>query len=442
MSAPSLIELPAGLPVSDLPRSRQTMRWMARPAQFLHSLQRQYGDVFSIHLLHEPPWVVVSDPPQVKEVLTAPPEVLHAGRPKRLLEPILGPESVLLTDGETHMRQRKLLLPPFHRARLAAYEETMREVAMAEIRRLPAGVPMPVAPRLSAIAREVILRAVFGLADEEYLSVQRAALERLTDYLSINARTALVALGDPGRLSEPRFAEFRDVLAETDKAVFDEVARRRANPASAMKDDVFSMLLGARYEDGSPISDRELRDELMSLLIAGHETTTASLAWALERLVRNPSALAQTVAEAPDGGGPYTEAVIQETLRLRPPFMHLARQVMEPFQLGKYLLPEGSIVAIGIPLVHTNPEIYPDPEAFRPERFLERLPGTYTWIPFGGGIRRCIGAGFAMREMRVVLSTLLSHATVRAVDPESERPSRRLLVMAPSRGARVEIESH
>jgi cytochrome P450 family 135 len=441
VSVPARSELSDGLPPGpDLPRSRQTMRWVARPAQFLHSLQRQHGDVFSIHLLREPPWVCVCDPAHVKEVLTAPPDVLHAGRPKQLLEPLLGPESVLLVDGDEHLRQRRLLLPPFHSSRLRVYEQTMREVAAAEIGRWPTDVPVPAAPHLGRIAREVILRTVFGLSDETRLPALRDALEALTEYLSSNARAALVALGDPERLRERRFAEFREVLERADEMVFAEVARRRADPGPRPGDDILSMLLDARHEDGSPISDRELRDELMSLLVAGHETTTASLAWALERLARNPPALERASAEAADGGCAYMDAVICETLRLKPPFMHLAREVMKPFWIGEYLLPPGVIVAICIPLVHKRPDVYPDPEEFRPERFLEQAPGTYTWIPFGGGIRRCIGARFALLQMRVVLSALLSRMTVRAAAPEPEQGARRLLVMTPARGSRIVLE--
>jgi cytochrome P450 family 135 len=441
-------EIPAGLPpASELPRARQTTRWMARPARFLQALQKRHGDVFTIHLLQEDPWVVVGDPALVKHVLTAPPDVLHAGEPKQILEPLLGPESVLLNDGERHMRQRKLLLPPFHGTRVARYEATMRAVAAAEIDRWPAGVAAPAAPRMSAIALEVILRTVFGLGDEARLAPLREALGRLVEYLSVSARTALVALGDSARLADGRFAEFRAVLAQADEMVFAELARRRAEGKTEGVEseegeggDVLSTLLAARHDDGSPMSDRELRDELMSLLVAGHETTAASLSWALERLVRNPQALERTVAEAEDGGGPYTEAVIQETLRIRPVFMHLARRVKEPFPLRGYLIPEGVTIAVGIPLVHSHPTVYPDPEAFRPERFLERPPGTYTWIPFGGGIRRCVGARFALNEMGVVLSTLLSRAKVRAEDDEPELATRRVLVMAPSRGGRVVLE--
>lgn len=437
MTAAPRGQLPPG---SDLPPSRQAMRWMNEPVEFLRSLHERHGDVFTVRLLEEPPWVMVSDPDLVREVFTAPPDVLHGGEPKRILEPLLGPESVLLNDGERHLRRRKLLLPPFHGDRLDRYEERMRAIAAAEIDRWPAGEEAAAAPRMSAIALEVILRTVYGVAGEEHLSPLRDALAGLARYLAADARAALIALGDPARLRDERFAEFRGLLERADRMTFAEIARRRAGGGEEQGDDILTMLLGARDEDGEPMPDRELRDELMSLLVAGYETTAASLAWALERLARNPPALERAAAEAPRGGGPFTEAVIQETLRLRAPFMHIARRVNKPFSLGGRELPKGVVVAVAVPLVHRRPDVYPDPGAFRPERFLERPPGTYTWIPFGGGVRRCIGAGFSLLEMRAVLSTFLARLELRVSRAAPERASRRLIVMAPAAGARVLAE--
>ena len=203
---------------------------------------------------------------------------------------------------------------------------------------------------------------------------------------------------------------------------------------------LLSHLLAARHEDGSPLSERELRDQLMTLVVAGHDTTATSLAWALERLAREPAALERVAAEAAAGGGPYTDAAIKETLRVRPVFLIAPRLVARPFRLGEVELPAGVVVAPSISLVHLRADLYPDPEAFRPERFLERPPGTYAWIPFGGGVRRCIGAGFSLLEMRVALSALLARMTVRVEDPAPERAVRQLLVMAPSRGGRLVVE--
>jgi cytochrome P450 family 135 len=434
-------DLPAGLPPAcDAPRARQTARWMARPLTFLKSLQAEHGDMFTIHLLHEAPWVMVSDPELVKQVFRAPSDALHAGEPKRILEPIVGPHSVLLLDEGRHMRQRRLLLPPFHGDRMTRYGETMREAAAAELERWPMGVAVPSAQHMGAITLEVILRAVFGVTEREHLDPLRETLGGLLDFTAGDARVVLVALGDPERLGDERLDAFRQVLARADELVLAEIARRRAQRDVEQREDIMSLLLGARHEDETPISDAELRDELLTLLVAGHETTATTLAWALERLVRSPQALQRTEAEAAAGGGPYTDAVIFETLRLRPVFPMVARAVKKPFELGGYELPAGVTVMPNIAVLHRRPDLYPDPESFRPERFLEKPPGTYTWIPFGGGVRRCLGASFALFEMRIVLSTLLARASARAAEPEPETAKRRLIALPPSRGGRVVLE--
>lgn len=434
-------ELPAGLPpASDAPRARQTARWMGRPLTFLKALQKQHGDVFTIHLLHEDPWVMVSEPELIKQIFRAPADVLHAGEPKQILEPIVGPSSVLLLDEERHMRQRKLLLPPFHGDRMTRYEQTMREAAAAELRRWPMGVPVPSAQHMGAITLEVILRAVFGVSERERLEPLREVLGGLLDLTAEDARVVLVALGDPQRLVDDRLAAFREVLDHTDRLVLAEIARRRRQPDVERREDVMSLLLQARHEDGSPISDAELRDELVTLLVAGHETTAATLAWALERLVRSPQALERAVADVDAGDDAYVNAAIYETLRLRPVFPMVARAAKKPFELGGYTIPPGVTVMPSIALLHRRPDLYPDPDSFRPERFIERAPGTYTWIPFGGGVRRCLGASFSLFEMRVVLSELLAHARVRAAEPEPESAKRRLIALPPSRGGRVVLE--
>lgn len=435
--------LPAGLPpASDLPRARQTTRWMARPLTFLRSLHQEHGDLFTLHLLGEQPWVMVGDPVLVKQIFRAPVSAVHAGEPKRILEPIVGPRSILLLDEDSHMRQRKLLLPPFHGDRMARYSDVMREAAVAELEHWPSGIAAASLPHMGAITLEVILRAVFGVTDRERLEPLRETLGQLLNFTADDVRVVLVALGDWERLDDRRLARFREVMRRTDELVYDEITRRRAQPGVEECDDIMSLLLTARHEDGSPMSDAELRDELVTLLIAGHETTAATLSWALERLVRSPEAMERTVAEADRGGGPYMDAVIQETLRLRPVFPMVARAVKEPIELGGYAIPPGVTVMPAIALIHRRPDIYPDPDEFRPERFLDRQPGTYSWIPFGGGVRRCLGASFAMLEMRIVLTVLLSRVRVSAPEsePEPELPKRRVIALPPSRGGRVVLE--
>ena len=424
-------------PGSRLPAALQTARWVVRPLPFLRELQQRHGDVFSVQLFHEDPWVMVADPELVKRVFTAPPDVLHAGEGNQILKPILGASSVLLLDEDQHLRQRKLLLPPFHGDRMERYGEVMREVAEAELERWPTGAPAPAWPRMQAITLEVILRAVFGVVERERLDPLRAALSEMLDVTGDTLRMAVLVIAGPRRVAESRLLGFRALMARVDELVLAEIARHRADDDLEARDDVLSLLLQARHEDGSGMSDAELRDELMTLLVAGHETTATSLAWALERLTRNPEALERTVAEAEDGGGPYTDAVIQETLRLRPVIPVVARHVKQPFELGDHLIPVGATITPSILLMHRRPDVYPDPSAFRPERFLERPPGTYTWIPFGGGVRRCIGASFALFEMRVVLSTLLARTTVRAAEPRREGTRRRAITLTPAHGARV-----
>jgi cytochrome P450 len=435
-AATSTAAMPAG---SRAPVAWQTARWAVRPLPFLRELQRRHGDVFSIQLFHEDPWVMVSDPELVKRVFTAPADVLHAGEGNQILEPILGPHSVLLLDEDKHLRQRRLLLPPFHGDRMERYGEVMRAVVEDEVARWPAGVAAPAWPRMQAITLEVILRAVFGVTERAQLDPLREALREMLDFMGDNRRmVALMTLG-PQRAAQSRLLGFRALMERADELVLAEVARHRTYDDLESRDDVLSLLLQARHEDGSGMSDAELRDELMTLLVAGHETTATALGWAIERLVRHPEALARTVAEAADGGGAYTEAVVQETLRLRPVIPVVARHVKQPFELGDHTIPVGATITPCILLMHRRPDVYPDPDAFRPERFLEQPPGTYSWIPFGGGVRRCIGASFALFEMRVVLSTLLERATVE-VDPVAsarEGTRRRAITLTPARGATV-----
>ena len=414
-------------PGPDLAPSRQTAAWVMRPLAFLQGLQERYGDVFTLRLADERPWVVVSDPELIKSVFLAPPDVLQAGGAKPVLEPILGTSSLMMLDGPPHMAQRRLLLPPFHGDRVGRYEGVMRAIMEAELDRWPAGVAEPAAPRMRAVALEVIVRTIFGVSDDERV----ARMSRALDDLHLPANSA------EGRA--PAFLQARERVAAL---LLEEIARHRADPASEHADDILSLLLQARHEDGSPMSTDEILDQLMTLLVAGHETAATTLSWALELLVRSPEALERATAEArTDGGSAYVDAVILETLRMRPPILVVPRVVAsEPFDLAGSTLPPGTVIAPCALLLHHRPDVYPDPEAFRPARFLDRPPGTYTWIPFGGGVRRCIGASFALFQMRVLLSTLLARFDVTAADPEPESMRCRTVTLTPSRGARVVVE--
>jgi len=333
------------------------------------------------------------------------------------------------------MSQRKLLLPPFHGERMQGYEQTMSEIAEREIESWPTGTPYKLRPRMQAMTLEIILRTVFGVSEGERLGELRGALREFLD-LTTNPQLLLpLLLVGPKRVRG--FPPFRRRIDRVDELIYREIAERRRADDLEQRDDILSMLVAARHEDGSPMSDEEMRDELLTLLVAGHETTATSLSWAVERLVRHPEKLERLRAEVEAGSDEYLTATIQETLRLRPVISIVIRRLTEPVEIGGYELPAGVSVTPSVYLVHRNPEIYPDPDAFKPERFLERPPGTYTWIPFGGGVRRCLGASFAQFEMAVVLKELVRRHSIRPANPKPERIFRRAITETPRHDARV-----
>jgi cytochrome P450 family 135 len=420
-----------------LPRAVQTAIWARRAQWVLKECQARYGDMFTLRIAYEGTWVVVSDPAAVKQVFTGDPRVFHAGEGNEILLPVLGSNSLLLLDEGAHMEQRKLLLPPFHGERMQRYGELMSEIAVGEIERWPEGVRYRLRPRMQALTLEIILRAVFGLSEGERLVTLRDALRRLLDMTTDPRRLVFLLLLGPRRIR--RFPPFRREMERIDRLVHAEIAARRGAPDLGEREDILSLLLTARHEDGSPMSDSELRDELMTLLVAGHETTANALAWAVERLIRHPEKLDRLAAEVRDGKDDYLEAVIRETLRLRPVISLVARQLTEPVEIGGRLLPAGVTVTPSIYLVHRRPDVYPQPERFLPERFLDRKPGTYTWIPFGGGVRRCLGGAFAQFEMAVVLRELVLRRTIKPARPKSERVFRRAITETPRHDAEVVI---
>jgi len=396
---------------------------------------RRYGDIFTLRITHEGTWVFLSAPDAVKQVFTGDPRLLHAGEANIVLLPVLGSQSLLLLDEQEHMAQRKLMLPSFHGRRMRSYEQVMTDVAVREIERWPLGAPLAAWPTMQAITLEVILRTVFGVQEGERLRRLGDALRQVLAWGTRPQRLAMLAALGPRRIAE--LGVFRRVLDPADELIYQEIRRRRAAPDLEERDDVLSLLLQARHEDGRPMSDKELRDELMTLLVAGHETSATSLAWALEALVRHPAALARLRDEVDSGDDAYLDAVIKETLRLRPVVALVLRRLTEPMEIGGRMLPAGATVAPSIYLLHRRPDVYPDPRAFRPERFLERPSGTYTWIPFGGGIRRCLGASFAQFEMKVVLRELVTRLDLRAARPKGERRVRRAIIFAPERGGEI-----
>jgi cytochrome P450 family 135 len=424
--------LPQGPP---LPKTMQTAIWSRQARRFLFSCHERYGDMFTLRIAYEGTWVMLADPDAVKQVFTGDPRVFHAGEGNQILAPILGRNSILVLDEKPHMSQRKLLLPPFHGERMQGYAETMREIAAREIDSWPTGAPYKLRPRMQAITLEIILRTVFGVRDGERLGELRAALRDFLD-LTTNPRALLpVLLVGPGRVRG--IPAFRRRIERVDRLIYREIAERRRAEDLEQRGDILSLLVAARHEDGSPMSDEEMRDELLTLLVAGHETTATSLAWAMERLSRHPDKLERLRAEVEAGSDAYLTATIQETLRLRPVISIVLRRLTEPVEIGGHELPAGVSVAPCVYLVHRNPEIYPEPDRFLPERFLDNPPGTYTWIPFGGGVRRCLGASFAQFEMAVVLEELVKRHRIRPANPKPERVFRRAITETPRHDAEV-----
>ncbi len=437
LEAPELTELPPG---PRQPQYAQALQWLSRPQEFMLRQRERFGDVFTFDFITGFPLVVLSDPEDVRTVFTGSAEVMHAGEANVVLEPVVGSNSVLLLDESRHLRERRLLLPPFHGDRMRRYGEIMEEAVEREVSTWREGETMPLIGRMQAITLEVIMREVFGVDSG-------AEMERLRELLV----RMLAQTTDPGRLlaglffgvDSDRVVSSREAALEpVDRELFRIIAAHREDPALEEREDILSMLLLARDEEGEPMSDAELRDELMTLLLAGHETTASTLSWAFERLVHEPAVMERLVAEVREGDGDeYTEAVIQETLRLRPVIPMVVRVITEPVTVGqgRFRLPAGSRVAPSILLVHLREDIYPEPFEFRPERFLESTPGTYTWIPFGGGMRRCIGASFAEFEMRAVLRGVLG-AGARAPAGGPARLSRRAITQRPRPRGRVRVE--
>jgi cytochrome P450 len=424
-------QLPPG---PSVPTVVQMAATWTRPAASLERL-RPYGKRITVRLPFQPPFVMLWDAADIKEVFTAPPDVLHPGEGARILEPLIGRNSVILLDEDEHLEQRRLLLPAFHGERMQRLTGLMTELAEREVGSWPTDEPVALHPRLQRVTLEIILRVVFGLEEGP-------ALDRLRDLLTnVLAFTESPLSVLPPMMRAlgwmPRLRRFNDQLRDTDALIFSLIEQRRSEIAAgggADRDDILSMLLAARHQDGSPMSRQELRDELMTALVAGHETSASQLAWALERLAREPAARARLAAEIDAGGSDeYLSATITEILRLRPVLPNAEpRLTKREVEIGGYRYPPGVVLMASAYLIHHDPEIYPEPHAFRPERFLGTPPGTYTWIPFGGGRRRCLGASFAVQEMKVVLSAVLRRYEIRAASDRPETTRRRSITFSPA----------
>lgn len=419
----------------------QTLWWLARPISFMESCRRRYGNAFSVRFLgFERPMVLLSDPEAIRELYTEPAHGLPRGR-TIALRPILGADSVLLLEGDAHIARRRLMLPPFHGERMRSYESIVEDVTRSEIESWPVGEPFPLHPRMQAITLEVILRAVFGVVDEQRRERLRQRLPMLLSENSSVWMQLRVLLSARVRRGDPR-ARLRELMEEIDDLLLAEIAERRRDPELERRQDILSLLIGARFEDGTQMSDRELRDQLLTLLLAGHETTATALAWTVDLLLSNPEAMRRLQQELDAGGeGDYLRATVTEALRLRPVVPLAGRRLAEDMQTGGMQLPAGTDVTPAIWLTHTRADLYSEPHQFRPERFLEQPPATYAWIPFGGGIRRCLGAAFAEFEARIVLQTMLTTWTLHAARRRPEAIKRRNVTFSPRHGTLVKVSA-
>lgn len=400
-----------------------------RQRPYLERQRRRYGSMFTAHVGGLGRFVVLSDPALVKQVFTGDPKVLHAGDHSPL-RAILGQHSLLGIDEERHLEQRRLLLPPFKGQRMRAYEGLIEEIAAAEFDRLPEGTPFPVGPAMQRITLRAILRAVFGASGRELVELE----ELLPPWTTLGSRLSVFRglHRDLGAWSP--WGRFLRLRARIDVVLDRLIAAAKTDPGLEERPDVLALLVQSTHLDGSPMANDEIRDQLVTMLAAGHETTAHQLSWAVERLTRNPEALARLVEEVDEAGRAYRDATIRELQRTRPVIAFASRYTMEPYEVGGRRMPRGVYLACCAALTHFDPDLFPQPDRFTPERFLDALPDTYAWIPFGGGIRRCIGATFAHMEMDVVLRVLLERVTLAPSTEPDERWAFRGVAIAPARG--------
>jgi cytochrome P450 len=428
-----------------LPRLAQSLRFNQRQIEFVFRARRELGETFYMHGATRDAVVVTSHPDHVRSLFTAKPELAPSLTGESPLRPIVGPGSVLTAVGPRHMRQRKLLLPPFHGEAIAAYTQMISAATERELDRWPVGEAFALAPRMQAITLDVIMAGIFGIEGRPRRGTPEHGLRQMIRRVVGASAMPAAQIGELLQIGrDEAVGPTRIALGMLDRQLYGVIgARRRASDLGERR-DILSLLLQARTEEGEELNDKELRDELLVLVLAGHETTANSLAWAWERLVRSPDAHEALLGAVRSGAGAEEriEATIVETMRSRPVIPVIGRRIAVPWRFGSYGLPAGTAVIMSILLVHHREDLYPQPFQFRPERFLEgRKPGTYEWLPFGGGIRRCLGAALAMAEMRVVLEAMARRLDLEAETPTPERALHRNVTMIPARGGRVVLRS-
>jgi cytochrome P450 len=441
---PAELDALSAPPNIPLARLIQSLRFNQRQIEFVFRARRELGEVFRMHGATEDAVTVTSHPDHVRSLFTAKPEQAPSLTGESPLRPIVGTQSVLTAVGPRHMRQRKLLLPPFHGEAIEAYTQMISEATEREIDRWPVGEPFALAPRMQAITLDVIMAGIFGIEGRPRRGTPEHGLRQMIRRLVAASTQPVAQIGELLQIGrDEAVGAMKFGLSLLDKQVYAVIsARRRASDLDERR-DILSLLLQARTEEGEELTDKELRDELLVLVLAGHETTANSLAWAWERLVRTPDAHEALLGAVRSGTGAEerVEATIVETMRSRPVIPLIGRRVTVPWQLGEHGVPAGTAIAMSILLVHHREDLYPEPFQYRPERWLGHKPGTYEWIPFGGGIRRCLGAALAMAEMRVVLEAMSRRLDLEADDPAPERALHRNVTMIPALGGRVVLRS-
>jgi cytochrome P450 len=445
-AGPADLEEPLREPPSiELPRALQTLRFTQRQIEFVFRSQRELGDVFGVRFMVIPGGIVLTNhPDHVRSLFTAKPGLVPSLTAESPLRPIVGPNSVLTANGPSHLRQRKLLLPPFHGEAVERYAEMIREVTERELDTWPIGRTFALAPKMQAITLDVIMSGIFGIEGRPARGTAEHRLRWTVKQLAAASTSPVALFGELANLArEEPVGLMRRAVGLLDRATYPVIEARRNADDLGERDDILSLLLRAKTEEGERMTDHELRDELLTLVLAGFETTANSLAWTWERLVRSPEAyerLREAVRSDIDAEE-NVEAAIVEGMRARPVIPIVGRRVAVPWRLGEYVVPAGQAISISILLVHHREDLYPDPFAFRPERWLGNSPGTYEWLPFGGGTRRCLGAALAMAEQREVLKAIVRRLDLQADRPEPEHAQHRNVTMIPARGARVVVRS-
>ena len=431
-------------PSVPLPHALQVLRINMRQIEFVFRWRRELGEVFRSQGILAGRPVVTSHPDHVRSLFTASPELVPSVTAESPLRPIVGPGSVLTANGPRHLRQRKLLLPPFHGEAIERYVKMISEVTERELDRWPVGTPFALAPRMQSITLDVIMAGILGVDAMPARGTPEFGLRTAVKYIAKASTTHLAQLGELMNVGkvEPVGLQ-RQAMAILDRFTYPVIAARRTARDLDERTDILSLIMRARTEDGEPLSDRELRDELITLILAGFETTANSLAWTWERLVRSPVAYERLreAVRSDLAGAENVEAAIIEGMRTRPVIPSIGRRVTVPWRLGDYVTEAGTPIVMSVLLVHHREDLYPDPFAYRPERWLGRKPGTYEWIPLGGGTRRCLGAALAMAEQRVVLEAMTRRLDLEAEERAPEHAVHRNVTMIPSRGARVVVRS-